>query len=255
MTTWVLLRGLTREARHWGDFGERLDSGLGGATVLAVDLPGNGAFHAAPSPTDVAGMVRACRASLAQIGAQPPFVPVALSLGGMVALEACCRHPAEFTGAVLINTSMRGYGALWQRLRPANWGTLARLALRSACVSERELAVLAMTSRDPETHRAGLARWEAIAAERPVTRLNALRQLVAAARYAPPRHGPRVPMLLLASEGDRLVSPQCSQRFARRWDLPLRLHPWAGHDLPLDDPAWVVEQIAGWRFAVSPETI
>ncbi len=114
---------------------------------------------------------------------------------------------------------------------------------------------LAMTSRAPDRHRAGLARWEAIATERPVTRLNALRQLAAVARYAPPPQGPGAPMLLLASERDQLVSPQCSQRFARRWDLPLRLHPWAGHDLPLDDPAWVVEQIAGWRFAASPETI
>jgi pimeloyl-ACP methyl ester carboxylesterase len=54
-------------------------------------------------------------------------------------------------------------------------------------------------------------------------------------------------MLVLASLGDRLVSPGCSRRIASRWALPIRLHPTAGHDLPLDDPEWVVQQVLGWR--------
>jgi hypothetical protein len=29
--------------------------------------------------------------------------------------------------------------------------------------------------------------------------------------------------------------------------LPLQEHPGAGHDLPLDDPAWLAHAIAGWR--------
>ena len=73
-----------------------------------------------------------------------------------------------------------------------------------------------------------------------------LRQLAAAARYAPPAKPPATPLLLLASAGDSLVSPHCSERLAEQWKLALRLHPNAGHDLPLDDPDWVVEQIVGW---------
>ena len=38
---WVLLRGLTREARHWGGFPERLGAALG-VEVHCLDLPGNG---------------------------------------------------------------------------------------------------------------------------------------------------------------------------------------------------------------------
>ncbi|MGZ5183361.1 MAG: alpha/beta fold hydrolase, partial [Ramlibacter sp.] len=78
---------------------------------------------------------------------------------------------------------------------------------------------------------------------------NALRQLWAAARYRAPDRPPAVPLLLLASAGDRLVHPSCSARLADRWEVPLRLHPWAGHDLPLDDPAWVLDHVLSWSAA------
>ena len=39
--TWLLLRGLTREAGHWGRFPQQLQAALPGARILAIDLPGN----------------------------------------------------------------------------------------------------------------------------------------------------------------------------------------------------------------------
>jgi hypothetical protein len=33
---------------------------------------------------------------------------------------------------------------------------------------------------------------------------------------------------------------------SRAWRAELREHPSAGHDLPLDDPAWVAGRIAEW---------
>jgi len=45
MTTWVLLRGLTREIRHWGPLPQRLSFRLGGVPVMALELPGNGSRH------------------------------------------------------------------------------------------------------------------------------------------------------------------------------------------------------------------
>ena len=39
---WVLLRGLTREAGHWGSFPNQLRKALGGTPVLTLDLPGAG---------------------------------------------------------------------------------------------------------------------------------------------------------------------------------------------------------------------
>jgi hypothetical protein len=43
-----------------------------------------------------------------------------------------------------------------------------------------------------------------------------------------------------------LVDPRCSQTLADCWNLPLAVHPVAGHDLPLDDGSWVLEEIARW---------
>ena len=57
MTTWVLLRGLTREARHWGPLPQRLAPRLGGAPVVALELPGNGSRHRERSPESVDQMV------------------------------------------------------------------------------------------------------------------------------------------------------------------------------------------------------
>ena len=53
---------------------------------------------------------------------------------------------------------------------------------------------------------------------------------------------------ILASYGDELVSWKCSEAIAKRLSLPLKLHTAlgadaAGHDLPLDQPAWVCGQV------------
>jgi len=67
--------------------------------------------------------------------------------------------------------------------------------------------------------------------------------LPAAARYRAPPPPPPVPTLLLASTHDRLVRCACSRALARAWRCALVEHPHAGHDLPLDDPQWVVQQV------------
>jgi pimeloyl-ACP methyl ester carboxylesterase len=247
MTTLVLLRGLTREAGHWGGFTRRLARRLSaGDEVVALDLPGNGALHAVASPANVPAMAAACRERLARRGLRPPYVLVAMSLGGMVALQWVHEFADEVAGCVLINTSLRGHSPFWERLHPRSYLRLCRLLLPGLPALERERKILAMTSGNPQWHPRVAAQWAAIAKRQPVSRSNALRQLVAAMRYAPPRNRPLVPMLVLASLGDRLVSPRCSQRLASQWELPLRLHPTAGHDLPLDDPEWVVQQVLDW---------
>jgi pimeloyl-ACP methyl ester carboxylesterase len=84
----------------------------------------------------------------------------------------------------------------------------------------------------------------------PASRGNVLRQLLAAARYRAPPMAPPVPLLLLASERDRLVAVACSRALAEAWQVPFAVHPCAGHDLALDDPAWLIEQVLAWRNAL-----
>jgi pimeloyl-ACP methyl ester carboxylesterase len=111
----------------------------------------------------------------------------------------------------------------------------------NAC--DRERVVLRITSRASDHGSALLDAWLAIRRERPVSAANALRQLWAAARYRAPLTKPQVPLLLLASRGDGLVDPRCSLAIAQRWACEIAMHPWAGHDLPLDDADWVVQQV------------
>lgn len=248
MSTWVLLRGLSREARHWGDFPERLASRLDDARLVAIDLPGNGALCTQKSPLRLAALTDAARGQAAAQCVAPPYHLLALSLGAMVAVDWAVRRPDEIAGAVLINTSLRGASPLHHRLRPSSYARLLRLVL-SADDVERERAILALTSRQPRSAPVAgalVARWCAIRRDKPVSTPNALRQLVCAARYRPPAGPPPVPLLLLSSRNDALVDARCSQRLAELWRVPHAIHPDAGHDLPLDDGEWVANAIADW---------
>jgi len=246
MTTWVLLRGLTRETAHWGGFVAQLQLAMPQARVLALDLPGNGQLNARRSPTDIAALVAHCRAELAQRGVQGPLHLLAMSLGAMVAAEWAYLAPQELAACALINTSFRPFSPFYHRLRPRNYARLFRLAVSGAAPQAWERAILDITSNRAAERADVLPAWTAARVQRPVRAVNAWRQLLAAARYRVRPAPPRVPLLLLASEQDRLVDVRCSLTVARRWACQLRLHPWAGHDLPLDDPIWVIAQVRDW---------
>lgn len=246
MSTWILLRGLTREAAHWGDFPAVFQRALPDARTVMLDLPGNGVRHQETSPATVAGMVAACRAEVKRQGMATPVHLLAMSLGAMVAAEWARVAPSEVTACVLINTSVRPFSPMHHRLRPRNVPALLRLAWGSVAPEAAERTVLRLTSNGSDPQTAVINDWVNARTQRPVSPLNALRQLLAAARYRAPAQAPDVPMLLLASANDRLVDSRCSLSLARAWHCPLVMHPDAGHDLPLDDADWVAGQIRHW---------
>ena len=244
--TWVLLRGLTRGSGHWGDFPDRLRARFPASRVIALDLPGNGEWHRQPSPTLIEAMRAWCQARLHErVDGASPCMLLAMSMGAMVAVDWARHAPDEIAGSVLINTSLRPFSPWHHRLRPAAIAALLRLSLRAG--DDRERAILRLTSALPAARAtATLERWVQLRRQQPVSLANALRQLRAAARYAAPDEAPSVPLLVLASAGDALVDSRCSRRLAECWGAELAIQPWAGHDVALDDPAWVVERIAQW---------
>ena len=246
MTTWVLLRGLMREARHWGDFPVRLQQAMGG-TVVTPDLPGNGKLHEQSSPTCIQGMTEACRSQLQELGHPPPYRLLAMSLGAMVATDWAARYPQELQSMVLINTSLAPYSPFYRRLRPANYLALFSTFLFGS-IAQQQALILRLTSNHLSTEQQAetLAQWSSYAQEFPVTRINALRQLYAAASYSAVIDKVRVPVIVLAGQQDRLVDSRCSDTLAERWACPIRRHPTAGHDLTLDDGDWVVQQVQEW---------
>jgi len=248
VSTWVLLRGLTRERRHWGDFPEILKRAFCDTEVYAIDLPGNGSLNAQESPMRVTEMAESCRRQLRDVGAAPPYNVVAMSLGAMVAIAWATRNPEDISGCVLINTSLRSLSPFHHRLRPQNYLKLASLLMPGCDPRFRESVILQITSNLP-TSPEKLSEWSAYARENPVSSRNALRQLLAAVRYVPPSVKPLPPVLILCSARDQLVDPRCSKTLATRWNSAFAEHLSAGHDLPLDDAPWVAEQIRRWLGA------
>lgn len=245
-TPWLLLRGLSRAAGHWGDVPRRLTRATG-RPVHCIDLPGNGSAVALASPLDVAGMVRHLRAELATRRLHGPFDVVGLSMGAMVACHWAAHQPDEVRSAVFINASLRGISPVHHRLRPAAYPALLRLLLTSTADHRWEETLFDLTSRRPALREQVLPAWLKLRRAAPVRHANVLRQLVAAARFRAPLQPPAVPMLVVCGEGDQLVDPRCSAGIAERWRLPLQSHPTAGHDLPLDEPAWLVDTLARWQ--------
>jgi len=244
MRNWIFLRGLTRESRHWGDFAAQFEQAFAGDLVVPLDLAGNGRLNQQRSPRQVADMVADCRAQLARQHIAPPYHVLAMSLGAMVSVAWAQVYPQEVAAQVLINTSMRPFSPFYQRLQPANYATLLRVALPGVAPEAIERAILHITSQRRDA--SVLSAWLALRHDRPVTGRNALNQLLAAARFTAPSAPPVTPTLLLASERDQLVSARCSQALAAAWQCPLQLHPWAGHDLPLDDGPWVMARVQAW---------
>lgn len=247
MTTWVLLRGLMRESRHWGEFPQLLQDVLGDVQVVTLDFPGNGRLHQQKSACSVQDMADYCHAQLLQLGHPPPYNVLALSLGAMVAVAWNERYPHEVERLVLINTSLAPFNPFYHRLRPENYPALTLLLYGSARL--RESLILRLTSsitRHSEQKRAILAQWVSYAGQYPITRANVLRQLRAAICFRAASVNPSVPVLLLAGMRDQLVNVKCSLVLAQHWRCPIRLHPAAGHDLPLDDGLWVAEQVRAW---------
>ncbi|HAT33225.1 MAG TPA: alpha/beta hydrolase [Janthinobacterium sp.] len=248
MTTWILLRGLMRERRHWGDFPRLLQEALPDAAIVTPDLPGNGERNGMRSAGSVAGMVEFCRQDVAARGHAGPLHLLALSLGAMVAVEWAARYPHEIAGAVLMNTSMRPFSRFYRRLRWQNYGAIVA-ALALGGIARQEKLILCLTSRDAAGREELLQSWIGYQRRYPVARANALRQLLSAARYRAPAQRPAPPILVLAGGGDRLVDPRCSWQLAQRWQTEYHCHPSAGHDLPLDEGAWVARMVSQWSGA------
>jgi pimeloyl-ACP methyl ester carboxylesterase len=243
---WVLLRGLARESRHWGDFVPLLQSAFPEARITLLDLPGTGCFYQQTSPSSIKAITDSVRRHALNNGLlQQPVTILALSLGAMVAWEWMRRYPEDICGAALMNTSFADVSPFYQRLRWQSYRNFIALAM-TRNLHKRESGILQLTSNRRTQRKQITNAWEKIQTERPISLKNSVRQMIAAASYRPGDIKPRQPVLLLNGLGDRLVAPACSESIHKKWQLELRRHLWAGHDLTLDDGAWVVSQLKDW---------
>lgn len=244
---WVLLRGLSREQRHWGVFLALLRAVHPNLRFHCIDLPGTGDAVADRSPTTVPAIRRYLQARCSQHGISARFGIIGLSMGGMLALDWMAASE-QVAGVVVINTSATDC-PLWQRLQPACWLRVLSMICRSD-IAARERQILQMGSRYHGDDAATLAQWVAIQQQRPVSLNTVARQLLAASGFSLPANARGTNGLVLCSGGDAMVANHCSELIALRYGWPLRREDSAGHDLPLDCPQWVVSQFGEWLQAM-----
>ncbi|MBK6959143.1 MAG: alpha/beta hydrolase [Nitrosomonas sp.] len=236
----VLIRGLLREARHWGEFTGSLQQQFPHAMINTPDIPGNGQLHQSTSPKTIAGMTEALRE---QINANQPLRLIALSMGGMIAMDWMTRYPDEVEAAVLINTSARPLSPFYHRLRWTVYLQVLKMIFHSA--AQKEADILSLTSNRHSHDRKLLESWQQWQQQNPVSIASARNQFLAAIKFSV-TDKPQQPILVVTSRADRLVDYRCSLKLAQIWQTGYVQHETAGHDLPLDEPEWLAGAIKQW---------
>lgn len=249
--SFILMRGLVREAEHWGPFVGLLKESYPGSDVHCIDIPGSGIHFQDKTPPNIESIVQTMRQELLTIpaDANKPRVLIAVSLGGMISAQWFASYPDDFKNAVLINTSYAQYSPPWKRMKPQALKKLLPVFFLKG--QPREEQILKVVSNRADKHKEISRAWAHIHQQRPVSLANSLRQLKAAFQFKGIDHTPTLPVLLLGSIEDQLVSYDCMKAIAHAWKAPLISHPSAGHDLTTDDPQWAVDKIQNWLVGLN----
>lgn len=240
---WVFIRGLGRHALHWDPFAREFQKTFPQDEIEFLELRGNGTLAHSPSCLSIPDNVRDLRSRSDLLKKNGSVYLMTMSLGSMIGVEWAHLFPQEISGLVTINTSDRGTSSFFERMKPHNYLRVFNVIGKAPTNEDIERTILKMTTQDPNHHEELVQKFSKIPA---TTRMNYVRQLIAAGTYEFPDHKPKTEILMLCSEGDQLVSSECTKRIAQMWTLKPHVHPSAGHDLPLEAPEWICQEIRNW---------
>lgn len=236
---WFLIRGLAREVRHWGEFPNILLKKS--SRVTSLELPGFGKKNKEKSPLSIEELVEALRVEFLKKKSDAPQAICAISLGGMIAQAWIHKYPKDFSHAIIINSSSSKTSPLYHRITPSALGLVTKLFF-DGDQEKRVRDILNKTTNIKEIEEKLLKKWQGYESEFPLSRLNFLKQLIAAAKFKI-YDDLSIPTLFIASRKDRFVNPKCSKALADHYKKSFVMHPNAGHDLPLDDPSWLCSKM------------
>lgn len=241
----ILLRGLLREKRHWGDFPDILQSNLGSEfSVEALDLPGIGTQRGTLFSLDIDEVVHDLRTRSEVIMKKDKILLVSNSLGSMIAMKWAELFPEDLSGVVLMNTSASNISDLKERISKYALKVFAQV-IAEEDPAKREAKVLSLVSSKYINDSSKAEEWGSYAMGKKETLELGLRQLWVASKFHS-RGVLDVPSLVLCSLQDRLLDPMATMKVARAIGAEQRINHVAGHDLPLDDPEWVSLEIKNW---------
>lgn len=241
-----LIRGLTRESGHWGEFIPLIQENLPNAKIHLLDLPGAGVYAKNRASSRVHKMVDFIRKDVIESIENDAYnIICATSLAGIIAIEWTMRYPKDFKGLIMVSSSVGGICNSNERAhRSLRWDMFRILFTRN--IELRERLVLKVNCNKPEIVEKLHGEWVKIQKLRPMTRLNIFRQTLAGIRYRTRGRKPDVPILIIGSKSDRLVSKNCIDKMNRYFGGDLIWHETSGHGIPLDEPKWLSERIASW---------
>jgi len=243
---WLILRGLIREQRHWEHFPKVFEEKVPGAKVFCLDYPGIGTEHGRKSPYSIAEIQEDLRTRWLELKKKNPgdWSILAVSLGGMVSMEWTRKYPDDFKNFVVINSSISNLSPFYDRMQLPTAMKLLSLFLKGDA-EYRERTILEQTTSGRTPIEQVLKHWISFAPPRGELKQVAAAQLLAGMKFKA-HEAPQIPVLVLTSEKDGLASTRCSQRIAQLFKAPIHSHPWAGHDLTLEDSPWVADQVVTW---------
>lgn len=201
VATWVLIRGLAREAGHFGDFIDVLRRTIPSAQILALDLPGTGSRLREKSPQKMRQIVERVRdeANAKKAKGAPLFL-FGMSLGGMVVMEWAKNHPDELAGIVVGCSSARDVARSLQRFSPR--GVLAAVMNRfTKDRVQQEARLIRLLSHQRSHYEKTVDLWGRIARERPLSPATVRSQVLAALRWRAPA-SLKTPSLFLVGSKD-----------------------------------------------------
>ena len=241
-----LIRGLTRESGHWGDFVNLLESQLPEATIHLMDLPGAGIYHRDKAPSSLKKMVDFMRNEMIdRINPDEHNIIFATSLAGMLATEWTINYKNDFDALIMVNSSFKGLCSTNERVNKSVRGDMLRILLTNN-IKKRERLIIRVNSNKSGMVDKLLDTWVSIQKKRKMSRMNIFRQTLAGMRYNLNGEKPQIPILVIGSKGDRMVSPSCIEKIHNYFGGDLIWHPTSGHGLPLDEPEWLSETVANW---------
>ena len=243
-----LLRGLTRESGHWGaEFTRNLLAEFPNAKLSFLDLPGSGIYNNEKAALSVNKIMEFMRErEIENINKmEGQNIIMATSLGGMVAVEWIDKHPQDFQGLVMISSSFKGICRMDERAKKDVRKEMVAVMFESDMQTREEL-LLRINSNDTLNFCANLDEWIDVQDRRPMTKANILRQTIAGMRYSAPEMKPDLPILIIGSKGDRLVSETCISKVHNEFGGSLVWHETSGHGVPIDAPEWLVSTVKIW---------
>lgn len=242
----LLLRGLGRTSAHWLDFPNHLKDNLDIVNeVKCIDLPGFGHESDASSPITIKGITDFVLSRFELFPTNKNWITISVSLGGMVNMHwlSDTEKSALIKGSIIINSSSSDIANPFERASIKSLSKIVRAGISTDnYVKEKHIASFVNHQcPDEET----LRRLAQVNEKFPIGIPAFLKQLIAASQFKSPRYLYR-PTMFVNSKNDVMVNPICSERLAKKFDCQLETHPSAGHDLPIEDPTWLVERVGNF---------